>query len=250
VSILTVTVLTLTGQARLTLANIPTQREQARHGDLIGTLEDRSIAWISRHGAGMLLDPDQEFQGTQLVDEVLLVGKDEYRLKVTIFDENSLPSSKLIGHIALRDNIPEAVRKLPWPSRRHAAESFERLAVAPPFAVFPQDDDYSSAIARMVSPYHEGEININTAPASLLRAIIDVQHHDQLDDWLDLRREGQRISLQNPPPVLIDDLTLTDRSTMWSAFCRINHGGISTAAWLVIGRSDQGRILVLQRHWL
>ena len=253
-------------------------RQTARSGDVDARLlaglrqgERLAAAWMKTDSAKLVLPPDGG--GVVLVDDRFILGDGEGRISVTAYDGLAgIPACLAQRGSALRLALPASLVGLTVPPisaakpSPHLLDSLELPDGVPRFprdrrgqgriwrsvdAGIPADvgswTDAEPSLAETIAFLSDGRINLNTAPASLLRTAYAVLGLGGVDAVL----ERRQALLPSDPPAGVQPaaggLRLVAQSDRWQMLITVSWLDISRSWWVDYATTPTGSSL-LHRH--
>lgn len=233
--------------------------------------ERLAAAWMQASSAALVLPPDGG--GLVLVDDRFVLADGEGRLSITAYDGlGGLPACLAQRGGALRLALPTALAALnvpPISASRAEQSSFlldslelpegvrrfprDRLGPgriwrsagsAPPLASGPGTDPEPS-LAATLAFHSDGRININTAPAPLLRAAYAMLGIGGVDQVLERRQALQQSDA--PASTSAGGLRLVAQSDRWQMLITVSWLDLSRSWWVDFATVSQAPVL-LHRH--
>jgi hypothetical protein len=234
-----------------------------RQGELLAT------AWLTANGDAVVLPP--EGGGIPLVDDRFLLPEGSGRLTVVAYDGCAgLPVGLAQRGDALRLSLSGPLLDLDIPASEPAVASrlLDSLALPDGLSRYPQpglgagrpwrdgpaqatpgatrQPAGGTSLAEAISFHSDGGINLNTAPAPLLRAAYARLGLPGVEALLERRRMLQPTT---PPSAAlrVDGLRLLAASECWQMLIRVEWQGVARTWWVVF--AGKSRIFsMVQRH--
>ena len=255
-------------------------RQSARSSDVDARLlaglrqgERLASAWLKASSADLVLPPDGG--GLVLVDDRFILADGEGRLSVVAYDGLAgIPACLAQRGSALRLALPSALTELAVPpispaQAERSSHLLDSLGLPEGVRRFPRASwgegriwrafgsgtpaDSSPApsaepsLAEAISFRSDGRINLNTAPAPLLRTAYSVLGLGGVDKVLE-RRQAQQTS---EPPAgtqpAANGLRLVAQSDRWQMLITVSWQGISRSWWVDYATASQSASM-LHRH--
>ena len=230
-------------------------------------------AWLRSASGKVVLPPDGG--GLVLVDDRFVLANGEGRISVVAYDGlGGIPACLAQRGSALRLALPSSLMDLTVPpiSPAQAERSSHLLdSIALPEGVprFPRGglgegriwraagagqpaerDPLPTAepsLAETISFHSDGRINLNTAPASLLRSAYAALGVGGVDKVLERRQTLQRSDPPAGTQPAADGLRLVAESDRWQMLIAVSWQGISRSWWVDYAAAQQNAAL-LHRH--
>ena len=232
-------------------------------------------AWLIANSTSIVLPP--EGGGVRVVDDRFILPSGEGRLSVIAYDGLAgIPACMAQRGNALRTALPESLMGLVVPSitpkqTEQSAYLIDCIDLPDDTPRFPNGflgrgrvwrtpevrspiftDSLESprpSLAEMISFHSDGRINLNTAPAPLLRAVYSVLHLGGVEEVLEHRRQLQpSVAPQHASPAS-NGLRLVAQSDRWQMLISVSWQGIHRSWWVDFVASSKS-FTMMQRHEL
>lgn len=235
--------------------------------------ERLAAAWLAADSAGIVLPPDGG--GIVLVDDRFVLPSGEGRLNVVAYDGLAgIPGCLAQRGGGLRTAMPTALMGLTVPPLSPAqadrsALLLDTLELPPGTLRFPRPTlgqgrvwsatwtslpatrtappQPAPSLAEAVSFRSDGRLNLNTAPATLLRSAYALLGLGGIEEVLERRRALQATRPPSPAPASPDGLRLVAQSDRWQMLISVSWQGIHRSWWVDFSTTPQGTSMV-QRH--
>ncbi|MBA3845998.1 MAG: hypothetical protein H0X45_05075 [Planctomycetes bacterium] len=240
--------------------------EDERLLDLIDQGEGLASAWIATEGSSVVLLPAGG--SIPILRDLLRTGEGEGELTIILYDgcagvtlgalrsplRLALPSgwqgiddrAGNAGRDAI-ETIPVSPGLRRFPSLQPmAAVAWTEVGLMPPGSPAERPSASAPALAEVISPHSAGRINLNTAPADLLRLAFQELGLGGIDEVLKRRERGEPSTA--PAQREGASLRLVASSDIWHALIVARWQGVERARWTVFGPGNGGALGILQRH--
>jgi hypothetical protein len=146
-----------------------------------------------------------------------------------------------------RISLPSDLPRFPQPRSDSPQLRLEGGGLQPDLTINPMTQPTPS-LAELVSVHSDGRININTAPAALLREAYRVFGLGDAAPVLEMRTHGVFASVPATAPVDGEPgLRLVTTSDTWEALISVTRAGIQRRWWVVIA-GNPPELRIVQRH--
>jgi hypothetical protein len=256
------------------VAGIAAEDERLR--DALAAGEAMATAWLAQHSETLVLPPAGG--GVTIAHDLLALGSGSLDLSVTIYDGLAgIPAQFAQRGEALRFALPDAYSGIAVPSvapgaavlpsdlieRIDLPSSLLRFPAAPsaPATLYLEGDAAAPApaaaapgpgpgpsLAEVISVHSDGRINVNTAPATLLRQAFTQLNLGDPATLLDNRRRAIFCAapiVQNAAPGT--GLRLVASSNLFQALILTRWRGVERRWWVVIAGNPPD-FTIVQRH--